>query len=271
MSSLQPREKAKLETLLNMGGGYVSGFSDASFATFVADVTGLDIHSAKYMGAGTSKAKKLREFWRLEDDGTVAKLLEALIDHEEERDADAQTVAACKEILARLRSGGSHIQALKEQTSTFDAPQLARAIARLENSVDSDPELAIGSAKELVETCCKIILSERGVEIPASDDLQKLAKATFACLDLLPDGVDMQRRGGESIKQVLRSFSSMVQGIAELRNLYGTGHGKHGKSASIQARHARLAVGAAATLATFLFATHSYKSETSATPPSSGQ
>lgn len=93
----------------------------------------------------------------------------------------------------------------------------------------------------------------------SSDDLPKLARKTFACLDLLPDGVEKERRGGDAIKQVLRSFSSMVQGIAELRNLYGTGHGKHGNTASIQARHARLAVGAAATLATFLFETHSYK------------
>jgi 23S rRNA pseudoU1915 N3-methylase RlmH len=237
----------------------------------VADATGLDIHADKYTSTGTSKAKKLREFWRLEDDATVAELLEAFIDHEEERDADAELVAACKEIVSRLRSGGSHVQALKQQASTFDAPHLARSIARLEKSIDSDPELAIGSAKELVETCCKTILSKRGVEIPASDDLQKLAKATFTCLDLLPDGVDKQRRGEDAIKQVLRSFSSTVQGLAELRNLYGTGHGKHGKSASVQARHARLAVGAAATLATFLFETHSYKSEATATPPSSGK
>mgnify|MGYP001279761768 CR=1 FL=1 len=267
MSSLRPREKAKFETLLDMGSGYVSTFSDASFGTFVADVTGLDIHADKYTSTGTSKAKKLREFWRLEDDATVAELLEAFIEHEEEREQDAQVLAACKVIVARLRSGGAHVQTLKEQTSVFDAPYLARAIARLEKSIDTDPELAIGSAKELVETCCKTILSERGVAAPASDDLQKLAKATFACLDLLPDDVDKHRRGGDAIKQVLRSFASMVQGIAELRNLYGTGHGKHGKSASIQARHARLAVGAAVTLTSFLFETHSHKSKGSGQQP----
>src|SRR5690606_7167109 len=104
---------------LDMGGGYVSDFNDASFATFVADVTGLDIHCAKYTVTGTSKAKKLREFWRLEDDATVAELLEAFIEHEEEREQDAQVLAACKEILARLRSGGSHVQTLKQQASTF--------------------------------------------------------------------------------------------------------------------------------------------------------
>jgi hypothetical protein len=47
-----------------------------------------------------------------------------------------------------------------------------------------------------------------------------------------------------------------VQGLAELRNLYGTGHGKEGSTKGLAARHAKLAVGAAITLADFLFDTH---------------
>lgn len=47
------------------------------------------------------------------------------------------------------------------------------------------------------------------------------------------------------------------QGMAELRNLYGTGHGPSAKTnRGIQPRHARLATGVAATLASFLFETH---------------
>ena len=44
--------------------------------------------------------------------------------------------------------------------------------------------------------------------------------------------------------------------LAELRNLYGTGHGKDGKAQLLMPRHAKLAVGAATTLATILFETH---------------
>ena len=44
--------------------------------------------------------------------------------------------------------------------------------------------------------------------------------------------------------------------LAELRGLYGTGHGKHGKASGLNARHAKLAVGASSTLAIFLFETH---------------
>lgn len=51
----------------------------------------------------------------------------------------------------------------------------------------------------------------------------------------------------------------MAQGIAELRNLYGTGHGRDGKAVGLQPRYARLAAGCAGVLATFLFETHSEK------------
>jgi hypothetical protein len=57
-------------------------------------------------------------------------------------------------------------------------------------------------------------------------------------------------------KRLLSNLGTIGNGLAELRGLYGTGHGKHGKTAELSARHAKLAVGAAATLATFLFETH---------------
>jgi hypothetical protein len=65
------------------------------------------------------------------------------------------------------------------------------------------------------------------------------------------------------IKRLLSNLGTIGNGLAELRGLYGTGHGKHGRSASLSARHAKLAVGAASTLAVFLFETHK---ETMGTP-----
>ena len=63
-------------------------------------------------------------------------------------------------------------------------------------------------------------------------------------------------KGTETIQRLLSNLGAVAQGLSELRNLYGTGHGKHGKAKGLFARHARLAVGAAATLATFLLETH---------------
>lgn len=255
MSSLTGKEKAKLERLLDMGGGYVSNFSDATFGTFVGDAVDREIHDERYTTFGPSKAKKLREFWRIESDEVVADLLDALIEHEEERTEDQSLLEECRGIVSRLRTGGSHLAPLKQHAVKLDAPYLAKAIRRMETHIDSDPALAIGSAKELIETCCKEILHERGETVTGKEDIPKLTKAAFNALKLLPDDVSEQARGAEVIKRLLSNLASVAGGLGELRNLYGTWHGKHGKSDGLQPRYAKLAVGAAATLTTFLLET----------------
>lgn len=49
-----------------------------------------------------------------------------------------------------------------ELAKKFDLQQLNRQVSRISNSIDNDPDLAIGTAKELLETVCKTILVERG-------------------------------------------------------------------------------------------------------------
>ena len=75
-------------------------------------------------------------------------------------------------------------------------------------------------------------------------------------LKLVPEGIPDQAKGAKTIKALLGNLASMAQSLAELRNLYGTGHGKHGRAKGLNSRHARLAVGAASTLVMFLFETH---------------
>jgi len=58
------------------------------------------------------------------------------------------------------------------------------------------------------------------------------------------------------IKRLLSHLGTIGNGLAELRGLYGTGHGKHGRTPGLGARHAKLTVGAAATLTACLFETH---------------
>lgn len=145
---------------------------------------------------------------------------------------------------------------LRQAAKDSDAAHLTEHIQRIEASVDTDPALAIGSAKELLETCCKTILEERGKLPEGSPDLPKLAKLTFAELKLLPENVPDAARGAASIKQLLSNLATVSHSLAEIRNLYGTGHGRGGKAKGLGRRHARLAVGAATTLAMFLMDTH---------------
>jgi hypothetical protein len=148
------------------------------------------------------------------------------------------------------------IEELRAATASMDMSHLAGLIDRMCRSVDSDPDLAIGTAKDLVESTAKSIMAERGKEVVGSPDLTDLVKRVRTELSLIPEGIQEEAKGRDIIKRVLSSFASVVQGLAELRGLYGSGHGRHGRSSGLKARHARLATGAAATLATFLFETH---------------
>ncbi len=270
MSSLTAREKARLEKLFDMGGGYVLHFSDSTISIFFYDVVDIDIHDEKYCSNGGSKAKKLRELWRLESDYVVGTVTKAMIEEAEEKlfaypnfssdnnseIENKQLIEDCKAISTRLLSGQVNLDHLKNAAFTFDANHLAEQIRRIESSINDDPALAIGTAKELVETCCKTILSERGKPIKGTPDIPTLTKAVLKELNLVPEDIHEKSRGSDVIKRLLSNLGTIGNGLAELRGLYGTGHGKNGKTGGLSIRHAKLAVGTAATLATFLFDTH---------------
>lgn len=152
-------------------------------------------------------------------------------------------------MIARLDDAKAHAEA-------FDLAHLGEHVRRIEGAIDADPALAIGSAKELVETTAKTILESRGIAYGKSDDLPRLAKATFGVLRQLPDDVPDATKGAEIIKRTLSNLASVVQGLVEIRSLYGTGRGRAGTARGVSPRYARLAVVAAATLATYLLDTH---------------
>ena len=143
----------------------------------------------------------------------------------------------------------------------LNAGWMQKEIERLENSVENDPALAIGTAKELVESCCKSILDRRGVAVPKNVDLPKLTKIVTKELKLVPDGISDQAKGAEAIRLILRNLSALSQYLAELRGLYGSGHGRDGKHRGLEPRHARLAVGAAVAFIDFVTSTHQKQDE----------
>ena len=138
----------------------------------------------------------------------------------------------------------------------IDAPELHKQISRMRDSVEADPGLAIGTAKELVETTCKAILEDCNVDLSGDEDLIGLVKLTRKELGLLPTNIPDSAKGADTIRRLLSNLGTIAQSLGELRNLYGTGHGRTGRRGGLMPRHARLAVGSASTLAMFLFETH---------------
>jgi len=160
----------------------------------------------------------------------------------------------------RLISHSAELQNIRDAISTVDAPELARQLSRLREAVDEDPALAIGTAKEMLETTCKTILDREWVDYDETWDLPKLLKVTLKELKLLPENIPNATRGAETIKRLLSSLGQIGYGLAELRNFYGSGHGRSGRAKGLPPRHARLAIGAVVTLMQFLFDTYNERS-----------
>ncbi|HEX5933451.1 MAG TPA: abortive infection family protein [Pseudorhizobium sp.] len=149
----------------------------------------------------------------------------------------------------------------KTVADALGAAWMQKEIERLEHSVERDPALAIGTAKELVESCCKSILTKRGVEVSKKADLPELTKILAKELRLVPEGISDEARGAETVRLILRNLGSLTQYLAELRGLYGSGHGRDGQYRGLEPRHARLAVGAAVAFIDFVTETHNRRVE----------
>lgn len=124
---------------------------------------------------------------------------------------------------------------------------IVEQLERIRTGLGSDPALAVGSAHDLIESTAKTVLSERGVPWnDRKDDLPALVNKAQEALGLRAVTVTPGPDGAEPVRRILGAAASMAIGVGELRNRYGTGHGRHGQS-GLRARHARLAVHAAMT------------------------
>lgn len=153
-------------------------------------------------------------------------------------------------------NGGRAVTRGRSVADALDAGWMAKQIERLERAIDSDPDLAIGTAKELVESCCKTILTKRGIEFSKRSDLNDLTKLVVKELQLVPDDISDQAKGADNIRLILRNLTQLTNNLAQLRGLYGTGHGHDGQRRGLQPRHARLAVAAAVAFIDFAAETY---------------
>jgi hypothetical protein len=133
---------------------------------------------------------------------------------------------------------------------------ISKQITRMNTAINQDPELAVGTAKELLETVCKTILTDMGKEFSPKIDLPQLVKQVRKELRLLPEDVPEQARGAKAIKRILSSLGAVVQSVSELRGLYGSGHGKPARSSGLSPRQAKLVANSASTLSIFLYETY---------------
>ncbi len=142
----------------------------------------------------------------------------------------------------------------REVADALESGHIADQITRMEASILSDPALAIGSAKEFLESLCKAILAERNVALSGHETLPKLVHHTRLSLAL-----EINSKTDDTLRSVLGALATVAHGLAELRGQLGTGHGSTPQARRPPVEVARLAVNTATALGVFLWEVHQSK------------
>lgn len=184
------------------------------------------------------------------------------------RDGEGSLVPDAKDMIRSLQRDGvplddegeltTSVVSLTVPLSEFDRlgdPQVVQQhLERISLNIERDPPAAVGSCKELIESVCKFVLLDYGVEFSNKDTLLDLYKKAAKELKLSRESVPGSAKGSEAAHRVLQNLATAVQSLAELRNELGLGHGRTKPSPAF-ARHARLSFNAARAVVEFMLET----------------
>lgn len=143
-----------------------------------------------------------------------------------------------------------------DMSDTVNELAIEEQIQKCKEKIESgDYSGAITNARSLIEAVCVKVEAELDPEnaLAHDGDLIKLFNRVRKLLNLDPSRQDIS----DSLKQVLVGLSSIVNGLAAMRNKMSDAHGVSYKPGR---HHAKLAVNSAKTLADFLFDSMSYQS-----------
>jgi hypothetical protein len=141
-------------------------------------------------------------------------------------------------------------EAVSAVLAAVDSEHVREAWRKALERRDADPDGAITAARSMLESVCKHILDEEGVDYEEHADLPALYGKVAAQLRLSP-----AQHTEQLFKQVLGGCQTVVNGLAAVRNRLGDAHGKGGRGLKPSPRHAELAVNLAGSMATFLIST----------------
>ena len=240
-------------------GGYVLDFSTADFDAFTYKSIGVPLCETYRLSKGKSliayiNDAKYEDKIKLLSDLIKYYELSSMNEHDEEnRKNRAVAYKKCRGILDK--AGGTMVMTATAETlkEAFDSDYISAQIDLMLNLKDENPTEAIGKAKELIESCCKTILELEGCSVDKDWEVPRLVDETFKHFHLMPKNISDDVKGAKSIKAILGNLKAIAQGVAELRNLYGSGHGKSSSYKGLESRHASLAIGSSTTLVRFLW------------------
>lgn len=255
--------------------GYVLNFSTNDFDIFTTNSIGEALCSKYEM----SKGKSLVAYLSSASDENRTKLLCDLFEYYEENmeyeynkdyqddfswgdfsrynEKYGKLYIKCKAIIDKLKGSTSVVGKVADDLKTkFSSDYLAQQIDLMVQMQTINPTDAIGKAKELIESCCKTILEDMGIGWDKNDDVPQLTNKVMDALNLLPVNVQPTDRGADSIKALLGNLRAIPTKIAEIRNPFGSGHGKSASFQGLEIRHAKLAVASSIAFVDFIWSSY---------------
>ncbi|WP_223527282.1 restriction endonuclease [Pseudomonas sp. BF-B-26] len=131
MANFKSTEMKLLDSIFDMGGGYVLDFSDRTMGNFFLEELNIDIDHAMFSKDGTSKAKRLRCLLQNADVPTVYRVLEALWRYRQAMREVARTEETIVNAEGRFLSLLNSIRSPVQQAAIVDNPFAAAAVIDL--------------------------------------------------------------------------------------------------------------------------------------------
>lgn len=158
-----------------------------------------------------------------------------------------------KSVFKAVRIGMNSIEV--ENKEKFTREFAIEQLEKCENKVkDDDYDGAITNARSLVEDVFADIYSiVTGNELEKSGDLRDDYKSIKNLLNLAPE-----KHTNDSIKQITRSFSTIIEGIDRLSNQMGD---RHRRLVKPERHHAKICVNSAKVIVDFLYDTLDFQTK----------
>lgn len=166
----------------------------------------------------------------------------------------SETISSMPIYGVRKILSGPDIASKKEEIKVYlNSAYVKAKIKIMTDAIHGGTDLVLGTAKELIETCCKSIFKEKKIEYAKNWDLPKLFKETMSQLSFVNlVSVENPEQASKSIKQIMSGCNNIIQGVAELRNAYGSGHGKDKDFEALPIPYTKLAVASVSDILFFL-------------------
>lgn len=231
MANLTVTEKAKLEKLFRMGGGFVLEFGNQSLQTFVADSVGIDILDEKYNIGSGSKANRLRAVWNKEPDLIVGQLLKDLLDtipedwkRISENTGEAipsdlqQAYEVAQKASERLlgKSEVEHLDGLKAIPQDENFTSLAKQI---KSSIDNgEPEVGLDRLHTFIIKYFRHLCDKRGITTTKDEPLNAVFGKYLKALEV--SGVLQS----DMSKNILKYSTNLLSSFNHVRNNQSLAH-----------------------------------------------